>query len=134
LAQAIYNAALDKIEENAGGVGETINELKDFTQKAKEFAKNYKGSKAEGSKAKSYDKFAEKAKNDLLKNKNVPDSLKAKLEATALAAAPAWEFFKTGQPCTATGNSGGGNSALRHVPQGMSKLDKIGFPIRFYYF
>jgi hypothetical protein len=25
-------------------------------------------------------------------------------------------------------------SALRHVPQGMSKLDKIGFPIQFYYF
>jgi len=25
-------------------------------------------------------------------------------------------------------------TALRHVPQGMSKLDKIGFPIRFYYF
>ena len=23
------------------------------------------------------------------------------------------------------------SSALRHVPQGMSKLDKIGFPIRF---
>jgi len=114
LAQAIYNAALDKIEENAGGVGETINELKDFTQKAKEFAKNYKGSKAEGSKAKSYDKFAEKAKNDLLKNRNVPDSLKAKLEAAALAAAPAWEFFKTGKPCTATGNSGGGDSFFKH--------------------
>jgi hypothetical protein len=26
------------------------------------------------------------------------------------------------------------HTALRHVPQGMSKLDKIGFPIRFYYF
>jgi hypothetical protein len=116
LAQAyeIYNKALDKIEENAQGVAETINGLKHFTQKAKEFAKNYKGSKSEGSKAKSYDKFAEKAKNDLLKNKNVPDSLKAKLEAAALAAAPAWEFFKTGQPCTATGNSGGGDSFFKH--------------------
>jgi hypothetical protein len=113
-AYAIYNSALDKIEANAGGVAETINGLKEFTQKAKEFAKNYKGSKAEGSKAKSYDSFAEKAKNDLLKNRNVPDSLKAKLEAAALAAAPAWEFFKTGQPCTATGNSGGGDSFFKH--------------------
>lgn len=109
-AYAIYNKALDKIEENAEGVAETINGLADLLAKAKAFAKNYKGGKAEAAKAKAYEENIKKAQKALLKNKDVPDSLKTALAANQATAQAAWDFYKTGQPCTVSGNSGGGDA------------------------
>jgi len=112
-AYAIYNKALDKIEENAAGVAETINGLADLLAKAKAFAKNYKGGKAEAAKAKAYEENIKKAQKALLKNKDVPDSLKTALVANQATAQPAWDFYKTGQACTVSGNSGGGDAFFR---------------------
>jgi hypothetical protein len=94
-------------------VAETINGLADLLAKAKTFAKNYKGGKAEAAKAKAYEENIKKAQNALLKNKDVPDSLKTALVANQATAQPAWDFYKTGQACTVSGNSGGGDAFFR---------------------
>lgn len=112
-AYATYTAVLDKIEENAEGVAETINDLADLLTKAKNFAKNYKGGKTEAAKAKAYEENIKKAQALLIKNPDVPDSLKTALTASQATAQAAWDFYKTGQPCTVSGNSGGVDAFFR---------------------
>ncbi|MFN3785141.1 MAG: hypothetical protein ACK4R6_14580, partial [Spirosomataceae bacterium] len=112
-AYTAYNQILDVAYENAGAIAEKINDFRDGVDKIKAWAKGYKGGNVDAAKAKAYQAFSQQAGKAMLESKAVPDNLKAKLKAASLAAAPAWEFFKTGKPCTASANSGGGNAFFK---------------------
>ncbi|MFN3785125.1 MAG: lysozyme [Spirosomataceae bacterium] len=112
-AYTAYNQILDVAYENAGAIAETINGLKEFMQKAKEFAKNYKGGTAEAAKAKAYEKELKKAQKLLRDSPDVPAELKTALTTAQANAQTAWDFYKTGQPCSVSGNSGGGNAFFK---------------------
>jgi hypothetical protein len=103
-----YNQVLDLAYENAGAIAETINNLKDFIQKAKDFSKNYKGGNTDAKKAKIYEEYAKNAQKVLFNSKNLPATIRADLESKIIAAQPAWDFFKTGNKCNGTSSGKGG--------------------------
>mgnify|MGYP002137309652 CR=1 FL=1 len=107
-AYALYEQVLNVATENAGAIAETITNLKDFIQKAKDFSKNYKGGNTDAKKAKIYEEYAKNAQKVLLNSKNLPATIRADLESKIVATQPAWDFFKTGNKCNGTSAGKGG--------------------------
>jgi hypothetical protein len=113
IAYAIFVQATDVVYNNAEVISETIDNLTDLLNKAKNFAKSYKGSKTEAARAKAYEENIKKAQNALLKSPDVPDTLKAVIATSQTNAQAAWDFYKTGQPCSVSGKSGGGEAFVK---------------------
>jgi len=107
-AYTVFNQVIDAGIANAGAIAETINNLKDFIQKAKDFSKNYKGGNTDAKKAKIYEEYAKNAQKVLLNSKNLPATIRADLESKIVATQPAWDFFKTGNKCNGTSAGKGG--------------------------
>ncbi|MDP1815330.1 MAG: N-acetylmuramidase domain-containing protein, partial [Leadbetterella sp.] len=113
IAYDIFVQITDAVYNHAEVISETIDNLTDLLSKAKNFAKNYKGSKTEAARAKAYEENIKKAQNALLKSPEVPESLKTVLAASQANAQAAWDFYKTGQPCSVSGKRGGGEASIK---------------------
>ena len=127
---ATFVIATDDAYKKAGVIAETINDLKDFINKTKNFTRNYKGGEEDAKKAQAYSDYAEKTGNLLLNSDEVPEDIKAELRTTMVQAKPAWDFYKSGQSCNATGKGpffGGFEDCEAHaeaVIEEMAALEK----------
>jgi tetratricopeptide (TPR) repeat protein len=115
---AAFNKVLDVADKYAEQIAETYNSLADFTRKVKTDVTNYVGSVKEAKKMKSHFKAAEKYAELILKNPNLSDSTKKKLQEAYDNALGTKEFFCNGKPCVEARQNekkGGGPSVISEV-------------------
>jgi hypothetical protein len=124
---AAFNKALDVADKYAAEIAETYNSLADFTKKVKTDVTNYVGSVKEAKKMKSHFKAAEKYAELILKNPNISDSTRKKLQEAYNYALETKEFFCNGKPCVEARQNdkkGGGPSVISEIVLSLCEENK----------